>query len=245
MKKHFTGRVKLILILAVVLAAVTAATAAQFGTAWGGKVVQTVLTPFRNGVSALTRQVERYYNYIFNYELLASEKAYLEQKVTQMEDEVRTADSLQRENERYRELLGLKEEHEDYQLCAAYIVSWDSSSWKSTFTIGKGSNSGLDAGMVVITEYGQVVGLITEVGSNWSKVTTVLDTSLEISASVASTGHTRRGAGLLYHRERGKTPDEFPALESSAAQQRPSGHHRLHGVSEKSDCGLRGGRGLR
>lgn len=190
MKKHFTGRVKLILILAVVLAAVTAATAAQFGTAWGGKVVQTVLTPFRNGVSALTRQVERYYNYIFNYELLASEKAYLEQKVTQMEDEVRTADSLQRENERYRELLGLKEEHEDYQLCAAYIVSWDSSSWKSTFTIGKGSNSGLDAGMVVITEYGQVVGLITEVGSNWSKVTTVLDTSLEISASVASTGHT-------------------------------------------------------
>ena len=44
--------------------------------------------------------------------------------------------------------------------------------------------------MVVITEYGQVVGLITEVGRNWAKVTTVLDTSLEISACIASSGYT-------------------------------------------------------
>ena len=44
--------------------------------------------------------------------------------------------------------------------------------------------------MVVVTEYGQVVGLITDIGPNWAAVTTVLDTSLEISASVASAGYT-------------------------------------------------------
>ena len=44
--------------------------------------------------------------------------------------------------------------------------------------------------MVVVTEYGQVVGLITDIGPNWATVTTVLDTSLEISASVASAGYT-------------------------------------------------------
>ena len=37
--------------------------------------------------------------------------------------------------------------------------------------------------MVVVTEYGQVVGLITDIGPNWATVTTVLDTSLEINAS--------------------------------------------------------------
>ena len=70
MKRKLSGRVKLILILAVVLAAATAITAALSGTVWGGRTVQAILTPIRSGVSALTRQAERYYNYIFNYEAL-------------------------------------------------------------------------------------------------------------------------------------------------------------------------------
>lgn len=189
MKKRLSGRVRLILILAVVLAAVTAILGALFGTTWGEKAVQAVLTPIRSGFSALTRQVERYYNYIFNYESLEAENAYLNQRINEMEDEVRSADSLQRENDRLRELLKLQEEHEDYDFCAAYIVSWDSSNWKSSFTIGKGSNSGLEEGMVAITEYGQVLGLLTEVGPNWATATTILDSSMEVSAYVASTGY--------------------------------------------------------
>lgn len=189
MKKLFSGRVKAILTLAVVLAVVTAILSALFGTTWGEKAVQTVLTPVRSGVSAITRQVERYYNYLFRYESLEAENAELKQQIAEMEDEVRTADTLQRENKRLTELLNLSAAHEDYRFCAAYVVSWDSSNWKSTFSIGKGSSSGLETGMVAVTEYGQVVGLITEVGSNWATVTTILDTSLEISACVASTGY--------------------------------------------------------
>ena len=150
MKKLFRGRVRLILLLAVLLAAATALTAALSGTAWGSRTVQAVLTPFRSGFSALTRQAERYYNYLFNYESLSAENDYLRRQISSMENEVRTADSLQRENERLKELLGLQEEHEDYRFNEAYIVSWDSSSWKSTFTIGKGTRSGLETGMVVV-----------------------------------------------------------------------------------------------
>ena len=131
MKKLFRGRVRLILLLAVLLAAATALTAALSGTAWGSRTVQAVLTPFRSGFSALTRQAERYYNYLFNYESLSAENDYLRRQISSMENEVRTADSLQRENERLKELLGLQEEHEDYRFNEAYIVSWDSSSWKT------------------------------------------------------------------------------------------------------------------
>ena len=49
MKKLFRGRVRLILLLAVLLAAATALTAALSGTAWGSRTVQAVLTPFRSG----------------------------------------------------------------------------------------------------------------------------------------------------------------------------------------------------
>ncbi|MBE6928394.1 MAG: rod shape-determining protein MreC [Ruminococcaceae bacterium] len=190
MKKLLNGRVKLILLLAVILSVATSIISALFGVTWAERAVQSVLSPIRGGVKAITRQVERYYDYIFKYESLEAENAYLLERIAQMEDDVRSADSLQRENERLRELLKLSEEHVDYQFTAAYVIAWDSSNWKSSFTIGKGTNAGLDTGMVVVTENSQVIGLITQVGSNWATVTTILDTSLEISASVASSGST-------------------------------------------------------
>ena len=190
MKKQFNGRVKLILILAVVLAALTAITTAVFGTTFLSNAVQTVLTPIRSGISSVTRQVERYYNYVFGYEALEAENKYLEVRIMNVEEEIRNADALARENDRLRELLNLQKDNTDYEFCDAYIVSWDSSNWKSTFSIAKGTNSGLEEGMVAVTEYGQVVGLITQIGPNWATITTVLDTSLEISASIASSGHT-------------------------------------------------------
>lgn len=204
MKKQFSGRVKLIMLLAVVLAVVTAIVSALFGATWAQKAVQAVITPIRSGVSSITRQAERYYNYLFGYESLEADNEYLRKRVAEIEDEMRKADSLERENQRYRELLHLKDEHIDYELCDAYINSWGSSNFKSGFSIGKGTNAGLAEGMVVITEYNQVIGIIKEVGPNWANVTTVLDSSLEISASVASSGYTGVVQGSYNEDERGK-----------------------------------------
>lgn len=204
MKKLWTGRVKLTLLLAVVLAAATAIISAQFGVTWAERAVQTVLSPIRGGVKAITRQVERYYNYIFEYESLEAENAYLEERIAQMEEDVRNADSLQRENERLRELLELSEERSDYRFCAAYVIAWDSSNWKSSFTIGKGSSAGLEVGMVVVTENAQVLGQITALGSNWATVTTILDSSQRISATVASSGYTGVVQGSYLTEDEGK-----------------------------------------
>ncbi len=190
MKKKLTAKTKAILALALVLAAVvTIVGALTLATPPGENVVQTILSPFRAAANAIVRQAERYYNYIFQYEALEADNEALRARVMQMEDEIRTADELQRENERLRQLLNLTKEHEDYELVSAYIVAWEESNWKSTFTIGKGTNSGIEVGLVAITEYGQVVGLVTDVGPNWATVTTVLDSASEISATVASTGY--------------------------------------------------------
>lgn len=190
MKKLFTGRVKTILGFALALAILTGIISSMFGAAWPSRVVRTVITPIRSAISAVSRQVERYYNFQFSYESLEARNDYLQKRLTQMEDDVRTADALERENKRLRELCNLRDGHADYVFDDAYIVSWDSSSWKNAFTIAKGTGDGLAEGMAVVTEYGQVVGLITEIGSNWATVTTVLDNSLEISACVASSGNT-------------------------------------------------------
>ena len=106
-----------------------------------------------------------------------------------MADEARQADSYQRENERLREALDLTTSREDFALVDAYIISWSSNDWTNTFTINRGADSGIEAGMCAITANGEVVGLVTEAGPNYATVKTVLDSSLEISATIASSGY--------------------------------------------------------
>lgn len=197
MKNHFSGKAKWLIVISVLLAMAITVAGAVNRTRPGETLVQTILTPFRSAGSTLVRQVERYYDYVFKFESLEAENEALQKRIIDMEEDVRSADSLQRENERLHQLLGLTEEHEDYKLASAYIISWNGSNWKSAFTIGKGKNSGIDAGMVAITEYGQVIGLVTEAGPNWATVTTVLDSALGISASVASSGYTGKVEGAL------------------------------------------------
>ena len=203
MRKGMSPRIKLILVLAVVVSVLLAIASALFGTTFLHKAVQGILTPFRGGVTAISTQIERYYNYVFSFESLEAENAYLQDKISQMEEEMRTADALERENKRLKELLNLPEEHIDYRFIGAYIVSWDSSGWKSTFSINKGTKAGLDVGMIAVTELGQVVGVITDVGANWATVTTILDTSTKISASVASSGYTGVVQGSMTQSDKG------------------------------------------
>lgn len=174
-------------VLAILIGIISAvATGAPFLT----NVVGTLLTPIKSGIAAIDRQAEKYYDYLFSYESVRAERDALAEQVLSMQEDIRTAEAYQRENERLRRLLSLSEEHEDYSFVSAYIISWNESNYKSEFTVGKGSNAGLAEGMCAVTENGQVIGLITEVGANWATVTTIMDSALEISASVSSSGYT-------------------------------------------------------
>ena len=192
MKKNFwSGRMKTILIAALVVAILAAVVLGlSSGASFFENVTGSILSPVRSAVAAIDRQFEKYYNYLFQYAKLEADNAALQSQVLSMEEDIRTVEELQRENERYKALLQLSESHEDYSYVASYITSWDASDYKSAFTIGKGTNYGLEEGMCAITENGQVVGLITEVGFNWATVTTIMDSSLEISASIASSDGT-------------------------------------------------------
>lgn len=190
-KKFWTGRLKTILIIAVIVAICAAVTLGiTAGTSTLENIVGTILSPLRAGVASIDRLAERYYNYIFRYESLEAENAEMQKQILDMQEDIRDAEQLQRENEWLRALLELSSEHEDYKFLTAYIISWDSSDYKSAFTIGKGTNAGIEEGMCAVTENGQVVGLVTDVGVNWATITTIMDSSLEISASIASSGYT-------------------------------------------------------
>lgn len=189
MRHFFSNRVRAVLIIAVLLAVGLTAVTALTDFHLPDMIVQGILSPIRTGVSKLTDQAEQLYSYMFRYESLAAENEALKEKLAQMEDDARLADSVSRENDRLRALLELNTAHEDYVEVDAYIIAWGSSDWSSTLTINRGTNSGVEVGMCAITANGEVVGLVTQAGTNYATVKTVLDPSLGISATMASTGH--------------------------------------------------------
>ena len=189
MRKLFNTKVRVIVIVAVIITAALSILSGVSGTSIPKMVVQGVLTPLRAGANSLTQQVEQFYNYIFRYEALLAENEMLKEQIAQMEDDARLADSVERENQRLREALELKSYHEDYKMVDANIIAWSSTDWTNTLTVNRGSNAGIMEGMCAITANGQVVGLVTEVGTNYAVVKTILDSTLEISATISSTGN--------------------------------------------------------
>ena len=124
-----------------------------------------------------------------------AENEALKKQISQMEDDARQADSYYRENQRLRDALALTQTREDFVLVDAYIIAWGTTDWNSTVTVSKGTNAGIEAGMCAITANGEVVGLVTEVGLNYAVIKTVLDSTLEISATIASSGYNGMVSG--------------------------------------------------
>ena len=195
MRNLFSTRVKIILVAALLLTGILSVLSGITNTTVLDLAVQGVLTPFRAAATALTRTAEKYYGYMFRYEALAAENEVLLARIAEMEDVARQADSVSRENERLRRALELKATHEDYKLADAYIIGWSSTDWENTLTINRGTAAGIQENMCAITANGEVVGLVTDVGLNWAEVTTVLDSTLEISGTIASSGYNGMVSG--------------------------------------------------
>ena len=189
MRNLFSSKIVIILIIAVILALLLTISGSIMNRNPLDLAVQGVLTPFRAAATALTTTAEKYYGYMFRYEALAAENEVLKKQIAEMEDTARQAESVSRENQRLRKGMNLLETHEDYKLVDAYIIGWNSSDWQNTLTINRGTNSGIQKNMCAVTENGEVVGLVTDVGINYAEVTTILDSTLEISGTIASSGY--------------------------------------------------------
>ena len=205
MKHFFTTRIRVVLILALLIAGLLMVISSLTGLSFPDMLVKGVLTPVRTGISQLTDQAEKLYSYMFEYESIAAENESLKQQLAEIQDEARNADAVARENERLRSLLNLQESAEVYTFTDGYIISWSSNDWSNTITINRGTNVGIEKDMCAVTANGELVGLVSEVGTNYAVIKTVLDSSLEISATISGSGYN----GMVKGGYTLETPDKL------------------------------------
>lgn len=150
-------------------------------------VTGVLLTPFRAIGMGISGLITSGYEYLHDVENIKAENERLKKQIAEMEDRIRISEQAIDENEQLRVLLNLSERRRDFQFVMTEILSRGGSNWESTFNLGKGTAHGIEPFDCVINEEGFIVGFISEVGLNWSVVTTIVDSGIELGAMVYRT----------------------------------------------------------
>lgn len=192
MKDFLRDNGGLLLIIAVLLALIVAVTSALLkGVADPlSNLTNLITTPIRDGVSAVASWGENWYTDLFRQDETRAELEELRRMYADLEEKYRDAQQALEENVSLRNLLGLAQQRRDLELESAVVTAHGASNWDSTLTISKGSDAGVALGDCVIDEYGYLVGVIDELGSNWAVVMTVVDSDLEMGGLIARTDGT-------------------------------------------------------
>lgn len=140
--------------------------------------------PIQGAVGSVVDWMQGIYGYVYQYDKLVAENETLRRELAEAQDQVRASAEATEENIRLRTLLGYLEKNTTFVTESAMITSWDASNWTSAFTISKGSNYGIELGDCVITESGMLVGQISQLGTNWATVRSIIDVNMDAGVLV-------------------------------------------------------------
>lgn len=149
-------------------------------------IVGSVLAPLQKGLTNIANMFARGYDYFFEFDSLREENIKLKRELREAEAQIRDINFESIENEHLKNLLAIKEQTPELEFEICEVIARSTANWSSTLTIDKGINAGLKKGDVVMTEDG-MLGYISEVGYNFSEITTVVDTDMSAGAIATRT----------------------------------------------------------
>ena len=145
-----------------------------------------VIVPFQQGISRMGSWLVNRSEELVQIRTLLEENERLRNEVAALTEENTLLQQDRYELNQLRELLDLDEQYGEYDKVGARIISRDSGNWYSSFIIDKGTEDGLSVDMNVIAE-GGLVGIITSVGPNWARVTSIISDNSNVSAKTLAT----------------------------------------------------------
>ncbi len=152
-----------------------------------GRGVMTVFSPFEAGVSKIVHTVDDFRQFIWEMSGYREENERLRTENYQLQAQIKSVEEYREENGRLRNLLEFKDSITEYESQAAQVISYEPNNWYDTIVINRGTQDGIQEGDCVVTDRG-VVGKVTETGTNWSRVISVLNSSNAIGVKLTRTG---------------------------------------------------------
>ena len=142
-----------------------------------------VFVPMQRGINTVGAWITEKADNLKNLSDVMAENDALKKQVDELTSELNTNNLEQYELENLRELLALDQKYPSYEKVAANVIGKSSGNWFSYFTIDKGTDDGIEVDMNVIAGSG-LVGIVTDVGPNYAKVTSIINDTAQVSGSV-------------------------------------------------------------
>ena len=180
-KNKFKLIISAVAFLLVVLIAVSSATGGKIPVV--SDVVSFIVSPFQKAAYHIKDGTNNFFSMFRSNANYARENKELKEKVADLENQLRQTETYIKENDRFRQMLELKQKNADNEYVVADILSKDMTNWSNSFTIDKGLVDGITKDCTVITVEG-LVGHISEVGRNWAKVVTIIDSSSSVGSTI-------------------------------------------------------------
>ena len=181
-----SSRFKLIIvIIALLLVGMTLCAANGHGETAQSGIIGTIFTPahwvaskISNGIDSISENAKGNAEYDAKIDSL-------QKQLGELQDQLADYNNLKAQNDLYKDALGLKEEHKDFEF-AASVIGRDSANPYCSFTVSKGTLNGVKDGAAVL--YGKyLIGVIKKAYPTYSVVTTILDPDFSVSAYDIST----------------------------------------------------------
>ena len=196
--KHLLVIMTFFCVSAIIVTLASGITAAPFQEAAG-----MIIVPFEKSISSIGLWLTEVNKNFKDKQDLINANEELQNTIDTLTEQNNILSQNQAELTRLEELYNLDEEYADYPKVAARIISKDPGNWYDTFMINKGSKDGIRVDNNVIAGKG-LVGIVTEVGSNWATVRSIIDDSSNVSAMTVGTSDTCMVEGDLELIDEGK-----------------------------------------
>ena len=147
----------------------------------------TLSSPFRSAYASAAAWFYGTQAYFKDVQALEAENEALRKRNAELEAAARQAEKDSQENKLLRERLNLREQKYELELESAIITEHTVTNWTSSLTLDRGTVHGVEAGDCVVSSTNDLVGIVSEVGTNWCTVLTIVDTDTSLGAQVFRT----------------------------------------------------------
>ena len=171
------------LCIALVLTVVPSVFAIMGYKSLAKNIVGTVTMPVRWLATTIANGFEGWSLYFGNMKALNEENKALIDENEALKEQLQNAELLEKENERLRDYLDMKNKYPSFSMEEGMIISHSSGNYITNFTLNRGTLHGIAPNMPVITKDG-IVGYVVEVGLNWCMVSTLIETATSVGAYI-------------------------------------------------------------
>ena len=158
--------------------------------------VNSVLSPIQSFSVKASNSIIDFFERVFSSTDLDKENEQLKVQLAQYEIIENELNTLREENERLKGLLNYTEITQNYMYVTARVIGKSQGVWFSEFTVNAGRNDGVMENQAVVNSKG-LVGRVSSVSANTCKVTSIIDSTSDVSVMVERTRDYGFARGIL------------------------------------------------